>query len=82
MTESKHKRISLPQNQRMFRLFSDDQSIISNTEESVQEATYKSSQKITERGVTIAAEKSKLMAFKGGDPIRSKIVIENKIIEK
>ena len=48
----------------------------------MQEAAYKASQIITESGVTISEQKTKLMAFKGGDPIRSKIVIENKIIEK
>jgi hypothetical protein len=63
-------------------LFSDDQIPISNTEEKMQEAAYKSSQTITERGIAISAQKTKLMAFKGRDPIRSKIVIENKIKEQ
>jgi hypothetical protein len=48
----------------------------------MQEAAYKSSRTITGCGVTISAQKTKLMAFKGGDTIRSKIVIENKIIEQ
>jgi len=83
MAERKHKRIPLPQNRHMFMLlFSDDQITLSNTEENMQEAAYKSNQKITKCGVTISAQKTKLMAFKGQDPVRSKIVIENKIIEE
>jgi hypothetical protein len=71
--------IPLPQNQHMFTLFfSDDQITISNTEENMQEAAYKSNQTITERGVTISAQKTKLMAFKGRDTIGSKIVTEKR----
>jgi hypothetical protein len=33
-------------------------------------------------GLTISVQKTKSMAFKGRDPIRSKIVIYNKIIEQ
>ena len=32
--------------------------------------------------LTIFAQKTKLMAFKGWDPVRSKIVVDNKIIEQ
>jgi hypothetical protein len=63
-------------------LFSDDQITLTNTEENMQEAAYKSNKKITKCGVTKSAQKTKLMAFKGRYPVRSKIVIENKIIEK
>ena len=37
---------------------------------------------ITKYGLTISAQKTKLMAFKGQDPVRTKIVIDNKIIEQ
>jgi len=37
---------------------------------------------ITKYGLTISAQKTKLMAFKGRDPVRTKIVIDNKIIEQ
>jgi hypothetical protein len=37
---------------------------------------------ITEYGLNISLQKTKLMAFKGRDPVRTKIVIDNKIIEQ
>ena len=37
---------------------------------------------ITEYGLTISVQKTKSMAFKGRDPVRTKIVIDNKIIER
>jgi hypothetical protein len=36
---------------------------------------------VTEHGVTISVEKTTLMAMKGREPVRSKIVIDNSIIE-
>jgi len=35
---------------------------------------------ITEYGLTISVQKTESMAFKGRDPVRTKIVIDNKII--
>jgi len=45
---------------------------------------YKINQIITEHGLTISVHlhKKKLIEFKGRDPVRSKIVINNKIIEQ
>ena len=43
---------------------------------------YKLNQIITEYGLTISVQKTKSMAFKGWDPVRTKIVIDNKIIEQ
>jgi hypothetical protein len=63
-------------------LFADDQVIISNTDYNLQKAAHKLNQIITEYGLTISAQKTKSMAFKGRDPIRSKIVIDNKILEQ
>jgi len=37
---------------------------------------------ITEYGLTISVLKTKSMAFRGWDPVRTKIVIDNKIIEQ
>jgi hypothetical protein len=37
---------------------------------------------ISQYGLTISTNKTKTMAFRGRDPIRSKIVINNKIIEQ
>ena len=36
----------------------------------------------TDYGLTISKHKTKTMAFEGPDPIKSKIVIDNKIIEQ
>jgi hypothetical protein len=43
---------------------------------------HKLNQIITEYGLTISVQKTKSMAYKGRDCIRSKIVIGNKIIEQ
>jgi hypothetical protein len=37
---------------------------------------------MTEYGLTISVQKTNSMAFKGRDPIRTKFVIDNKIIEQ
>ena len=63
-------------------LFADDQVIIADTEDNVQKAAHKPNQIITEYGLTISVRKTKWMAFKGRDPVRTKIVIDNKIIEQ
>ena len=46
------------------------------------EYAHKLNRLITEYGLTISVQKTKSMAFKGRDPIRTKIVIDNKIIEQ
>jgi hypothetical protein len=63
-------------------LFADDQVILADTEDNQQKAAHKLNQIITEHGLTISVQKTKSMAFKGRDPVRTKIVINNKIIEK
>jgi hypothetical protein len=63
-------------------LFADDQVVISNTEDNLQKAAYKLNKIITEHGLTTSVVKTKLKAFKGREPVRSKIVIDNKIIEQ
>jgi len=42
----------------------------------------KLNQIITEYGLTISVQKTKLIAYKGRDPVRTKIVIDNKIMEQ
>jgi len=63
-------------------LFADDQVIIADTEDNLQNVAHKLNQIITECVLTIFVQKTKSMAFKGRDPVRTKIVIDNKIIEK
>jgi len=46
------------------------------------QAAYKLNQIITEYVLTISVQKTKSMAFKGRDPVRIKIAIDNKIIEQ
>ena len=48
----------------------------------VQKAAHKLNQIITEHGLTISVEKTKSTAYGGRDPVRIKIVIDNKIIEQ
>ena len=48
----------------------------------LQRAAHKLNQIITEYGLTISVQKTKSMAFRGRDPVRTKIVIDNKIIEQ
>ena len=52
------------------------------TEYNLQKAVHKFNQIVTDYGLTTSVQKTKSMAFKGRDPIRTKIVIDNKIIEK
>ena len=63
-------------------LFADDQVIIADREDNLQRAAHKLNQIITEYGLTTSVQKTKLMAFRGRDPVRTKIVIDNKIIEQ
>jgi hypothetical protein len=48
----------------------------------LQKAAYKLNPSTTEYGFTISAQKTKLVAFQGRDPFRSKFVKDNKIMEK
>ena len=63
-------------------LFADDQVIISDTEDNLQKETFRLNKIAIDYGLTISKHKTKTMAFKGPDPIRSKIVIDSKIIEQ
>lgn len=48
----------------------------------MQQTAYKLNQITTEHGLTISAQNTKLMTFKGRETIRSRIVVSSKIIEK
>ena len=63
-------------------VFADDQFIIADTEDNVQKCEHKLNQIITEYGLSIFVQKTKWMAFKGRDTVRTKIIIDNKIIEQ
>ena len=56
-------------------LFADDYVTIAKTEDNLQKAAYKLNPIITEHCLTVTVQKTKFMAFKGWDPVRSKIVI-------
>jgi len=75
--------IKLSKNQQLSTLlFADDQVIIADTDDNLQKAVHKLNQIITKYGLTISVEKTKSIAFKRRDPARTKIVIDNKIIEQ
>lgn len=61
-------------------LFTDDQVIISITEDNMQKIVYKSNQIITECDLIIYVENTKLMEFKRRELVGNKIIIDNKII--
>ena len=63
-------------------LFAEDQVIIADREDNLQRAGHKLNQIISEYVLTISVQKTKSMAFRGRDPVRIKIVIDNKIIEQ
>jgi len=56
--------------------------MMSVTEDNSQKAAYTLNQITTEHGLTVYLQTTKLMTFKGRDPVSSKTVIDNKIIEQ
>jgi hypothetical protein len=56
--------------------------IIADTQDNIQKAAYKLNQITTEYVLTISVEKIKLVAFKRRDAVRTKSVIDDKIIEQ
>ena len=75
--------MKLSKNQQLSKLlFADDQVITADREDNLQRAAHKLNQIITEYSLTISVQKTKSMAFRGRDPVRTKIVIDNKIMEK
>lgn len=82
-SESNNSGLQITRNKKISTiLFADDQLIISDSEDNLQISCYKLNNILKDYGLTISTEKSKVMAFQGKHPKRSKIVINNKIIEQ
>ena len=72
--------MKLSKNQQLSKLlFADDQVLLADREDNLQRAAHKLNQIITEYGLTISVQKTKSMTFRGRDPLRTKIVIDNKL---
>jgi hypothetical protein len=63
-------------------LFADEQVVISNSEDNLQRGLHALHQTVQTFGMAISHQKTKIMAFKGTEPIRSKIVIDNMVLEQ
>jgi hypothetical protein len=61
--------------------FADDHVITAESEILLQKSIRRLESIVTKYGLTILASKTNTVAFKGRDPIGSKIVINNKIIK-
>jgi hypothetical protein len=77
------KGIALSKNQQLLTLlFADEHLIILNTDDNLLKAAYKLRQILTEHGIIISVQKTKLITSTGTQPVRSKFVIDNINIEK
>jgi hypothetical protein len=63
-------------------LFADDQVIIATSEDDLQRAVYSLQNIASNFGMEISTDKAKVMVLLGKEPIRSKIYIENTLIER
>jgi len=63
-------------------LFADDQFIISDTEDNLQKAVYLLYNISKEYNLEIAAKKTKVFGFVGTDYLRTKIIINDEILEQ
>lgn len=63
-------------------LYADDVIIIQNAENKLQRSIHKLNDTCKEYNMRISIAKTKVMAFRGLEPIRTKIAIENKCIEQ
>lgn len=63
-------------------LFADDQVVISESENALQQAVFKLDRIASSFNMKISSNKTKAMAFIGSQPVRVKLVIENRIIEQ
>lgn len=63
-------------------LFADDQAVIANNEDCLQFSIFKLSQILEKYNMRISTNKTKVMAFRGQEPVRSKIVLNNQTIEQ
>ena len=63
-------------------LFADDQAIIASSENELQTAVHKLNTIIEKYNMKISTNKTKVIAFRGKDNIRSKITVNDEIIEQ
>jgi hypothetical protein len=63
-------------------LYANDQIIISNSEDNLQRGVHMLNNILKDFEIKIPCGKSKTTAFLGQQPVRSKIVIQNKILEQ
>jgi hypothetical protein len=63
-------------------LYANNQIIISNSEDNLQRGVYMLNNILKYFKMKISCSKSKAIAFLGQQPVRSKIIIENKILEQ
>jgi hypothetical protein len=63
-------------------LFADDQVLSAPSEDELQQAIYNLQKTVSDFDMSISIEKTKIMAFSGKDPVRSKICISNKTLEQ
>ncbi|KAJ4428897.1 hypothetical protein ANN_25891 [Periplaneta americana] len=69
--ENRYTRTVLLTHNRVHNCSTDDQVIISNSEDNLQRGLYTLNKILSDFGMEISAKKSKVMAFLGQDPIRS-----------
>jgi len=62
-------------------LFADDEVIIADSEYNLQRGVFTSQNIATIFGMEISPEKSEMVAFLGQDPVRCKIVMDNKCLQ-
>ena len=63
-------------------LYADDQVIIQSSEDDLQKSVFLLKNIGKEYNMKISTRKTKVMAFAGKDPVRSKIVLDNRILEQ
>ena len=63
-------------------LFADDQVIVAENEDDLQRSAYSLGKVMAKYGMKISLKKTKTIAFKGKEPVRSKIVVYNGIVEQ
>jgi hypothetical protein len=63
-------------------LFADDQVLIVSSEDKLQRARYNLQKTVSDFDMSISIEKTKIMAFSGKDPVRSKICTNVKTLQQ
>jgi hypothetical protein len=63
-------------------LLDDGQIIIAESEDDLQEAVYKLSQTVRKYNLNISSKRTKVMAFATAEPVRAKIILNEKVMEQ